>query len=81
MEKVLCVSRSPVSPLPTPIAQDKFTPTAMAVLQRFGQEGLAQELLAADGVHHLGNLLSLSSEMRSLFGGLDLWFEATDVVR
>jgi len=75
------VSSPPSSLSPTPIVQDKFASIAMAILQCFGHKDLADKLLAADGVHHLGNLLSLSAEMHSEFGSLGLWFEPTKVVR
>lgn len=52
----------------------------MAVLWYFGQQDLAKELLAADGVYNLGNLLSLSPDMHTQFDSLGLWFEATDMV-
>ena len=78
---VVTVSSSPLSPPPTPIAQDNFASNAMAGLWYFGHVSLASELLAADGVHNLGNLLSLSLDMHFHFDSLGLWFEATDVVR
>jgi len=59
---------------------DKHAANAMAILKNFGLESLADELLVADGVHNLGNLLSLSPEMHIFFDRLTLWFEATDEV-
>ena len=75
-----CVSSPLLSLPPTIIAQDEYPPTFIAIFKDFGLESLADELLAADGVHHLGNLLSLSSEIRYQFNSLGLWFEATDTV-
>ena len=76
-----CASNPLLFPPPTPITQVEFASTARAILWYFGHKDLASEFLAADGVHNLGNLLSLSSDMHSQFDSLGLWFEATDAVR
>lgn len=73
-------SSPPSSPLPTPVAQTDSTPTGVAILKHFGLTSLADEFLT-DGVHDLGNLLSLQSEIRNKFDRLDLWFESADKVR
>ena len=70
----------PSSPSPTLITQGKCAPTPIAFLKHFGLGSPADKLLAADGVHHFANLLSLSSDMHSQFDELNLWFEATDEV-
>ena len=74
------VSSPPSSPSPTPISQDTFAATATVILNYFGHGILAKELLATDGAHNLGNLLSLTPDMHSQFDALGLWFEATEVV-
>jgi len=53
----------------------------MSVLVCFGFTSIAGELLAEVGVHNLGNLLSLETEVPNKFDNLDLWFEGTDEVR
>lgn len=53
----------------------------MAILKHFGLEDLADELLAADGVHNLGNLLSFEPNIHAKFGRLELWFESTNEAR
>ena len=53
----------------------------MAILSHFGLESIVDELLATDGVHDIGNLLSLESNVYDRFDNLELWFEATDEVR
>jgi hypothetical protein len=74
-----------LSPLPPSIThtivQTEYAAAAMTILEYFGLESLVKELLAADGVHNLGNLLSLQSNIHTYFDNLDLWFEGTDVVR
>jgi len=52
----------------------------MSILRDFGLESLTQELLATDGAHDLGNLLSLASDVHAHFDNLELWFEGTDEV-
>ena len=63
------------------IVQTSYAATAMSFLIDFGLDGLAHELLATDGVHDLGNLLSLENGVYADFGRLNLWFECTDEVR
>lgn len=53
----------------------------MSILRDFGLENLAQELLAGDGVHSLGNFLLLGADVHSRFDCLELWFEGTGEVR
>ena len=60
------------------IVQTEYAAHAMSILRHFGLESLARELLAADGVHDLGNLLSLSPHVHTHFDNLELWFESTD---
>jgi hypothetical protein len=62
------------------IVQTEHAADAIAILRHFGLETLAQRLLEEDGVHSLGNLLSLAPEVYDLFDGLCLWFESTDEV-
>jgi len=52
----------------------------MSILRHFGLENIADELLADDGVHNLGNLLSLGTDVHDRFDNLELWFEGTDEV-
>jgi len=59
---------------------DPFAATAMAVLKDFGLQGFAEELLAANGVHNLGNLLSLHAPFHTAFDMMAMWFEGTEVV-
>jgi len=73
-----CVSSPSLSPSLT-YFQDEYAPTTISVLKHFGLGSLADELLA-DGVHNLGNLLSLSADIHGEFYDLNLWFEATEVV-
>jgi len=72
---LLRLDRSP--PLFAPVVRVEYTATALPILGDFGLEGLTQELLAVDGVHSLGNLLSLGIDVQSRFGCLELWFEGT----
>ena len=65
------VLRRPSSPIP--IAQADHAITALSTLRHFGLEGFARELLAADGVRGLGNLLSLEPNFHPEFDSLDLW--------
>ena len=67
-------------PPPIPIVQTEYAATAMAILSHFGLNSLVSELLAKDGVHDTGNLLSLESNIHSMFDKLNLWFEGTDEV-
>ncbi|KAF9654326.1 hypothetical protein BDM02DRAFT_3106658 [Thelephora ganbajun] len=60
------------------MSKTDYAVTAMSILRDFGLESHAQELLAPDGVHNLGNLLSLAQEVHTYFDNLDLWFEGTD---
>jgi len=53
----------------------------MGILKTFGLESLVDQLLAANGVHNLRNLLSLRPEVHILFDNLSLWFEGTEEVR
>jgi len=68
---LLCLERSP--PLSTPIVQVEDTATALPILRDFGLEGLAQGLLAVGGVHSLGNLLSLGTNVHRHFDCLELY--------
>ena len=52
----------------------------MAILSHFGLENLVSDLLAKDGVHDTGNLLSLEPNIHTLFDHLELWFDGTDKV-
>ena len=52
----------------------------MAILKDFGLSSLAEELLVADGVHSLRNLLSLEHGFHLDFDNMDLWFEGTNEV-
>ena len=63
------------------IVRTEYAGHTMSILRHFGLESLALELLAADGVHNLGNLLSLSPHVHAHFDNLELWFERTDKVR
>jgi len=66
----------------TPIAQDECAPTAITIFKRFGLGDLADEFLVANDGYHLGNIVSLSLDLRFQFDSFRLWFEAVaDVVR
>ena len=67
-------------PPPIPIVQTEYAVTAIAVLSHLGLESLVSELLAKDGVHDTGNLLSLELNIHDKFNRLNLWFEGTDKV-
>jgi len=72
--------QNPQSPLIShaSIAQTGYAATAMSFLIAFGLGGLAHDLLATDGAHDLGNLLSLENGVHADFDRLNLWFESTD---
>ena len=53
---------------------------AMAILKMFGHSDLYTRLLAQDGIHHVGNLLSLELNCHNSFDHLKIWFEATEEV-
>ena len=53
----------------------------MTILRDFGFEGITTKLLETNGVHNLGNLLSLATDVHGFFDKLELWFESTDEVR
>jgi len=78
--KVRAVTVSRVLHVPT-AHQTGLAVDAMAVLSHFGLEGLVDEFLAANGVHNLGNLLSLEPNIHTKFDNLNLWFEGTAEVR
>ena len=63
-----------------PLVQTEHAVTAMAVLSHFGLENLVSDLLAKDGVHDTGNLLSLEPNIHIRFDRLNLWFEGTEEV-
>ena len=52
----------------------------MTLLKSFGLVGLVDSLLPRNGVHRIGNLLSLDPICHRNFDNLNLWFEQTDVV-
>lgn len=74
------VSSLPPSLLPTPAAQTNCAAAVISILKYLGLGGLADELLVTDGVHNLGNLLSLGTGLHVHFASLNLWFEGTDEV-
>ena len=53
---------------------------AITILKGFGLHDLIRTFLVQDGVHDLGNLISLDSYCRDYFDNLELWFETTDEV-
>ena len=63
------------------MVQTRHASGAMTILKKFGLEDLVDNLLAANGVHCLGNLLSMDSHCHSEFDNLNLWFERTATVR
>ena len=65
----------------TPIIQTDYATSAMAILSHFGLGSIVDELLPTNGVHDIGNLLSLEINVHDRFDNLELWFEATDEVR
>ena len=77
----LCVQNSSLPSLLASIFQTDYAANAVAILRAIGLEDIAQKLLAEDGVHGLGNLLSLEPVTHSMFDDLDLWLEGTDEVR
>jgi len=72
---------SSIIPITHPHTQTEHAACAMAVLKSFGCENLVDELLAKNGVHNLGNLLSLTPDIHGFFDNLELWFEGTEEVR
>lgn len=77
---VLLCLKSPIVSATYTYLQESHAATAMAILKDFGLGSLVDGLIAADGVHDLGNILSLSPDMHSHFDELSMWFEATDMV-
>jgi len=57
------------------------TEHAMDILIDLGLGDLAGEFLGADGIHDLGNMLSLEYTSYIGFSSLNLWFEGTQEVR
>ena len=53
----------------------------MATLIHLGLGDLAEEFLGTDGIHDLGNMLSLEFTVHTRFNNLGLWFEGTQEVR
>ena len=53
----------------------------MSILKSFGLKDLTDSLLEENGVHRLGNLLSLEPICHGYFDNLNLWFDHTDKVR
>jgi len=72
-----CALGSPSSPSPTPVIQTEY---AMATLISIGLGDLAKETLGADGIHDLGNMLSLEFNLHVGFSDLCVWFEGTQEV-
>lgn len=68
-------------PSPTSIVQTEYAVSAMSILRDFGLESIATKLLGTNGVHDLGNLLSLATDAHGFFDRLELWFESTNEVR
>ena len=75
-----CASGPLSSPLPTPITQTHYAATAMAILKDFGFGSLAEGFLAKNGVHDLGNLLSLDHGIHLKFDKVNLWFDGAKEV-
>jgi hypothetical protein len=73
--KVCCC----VSNLPSPSVTRTHHSDSMP--RDFGLESLTRELLATDGIHDPGSLLSLDPTCHARFDKLNLWFEGTDKVR
>jgi len=63
------------------MVQTSHATAAMSILSSFGLEELVEGLLAENGVHRLGNLLSLDQICHNYFDNLKLWFEHTETVR
>ena len=63
------------------MVQTSHAAAAMSILSAFGLDNLVEGLLAENGVHRLGNLLSLDPICHDYFDNLDLWFEHTETVR
>ena len=64
----------------TLIVQTHYAATAIAILSNFGLEDLVQRLQPKNGVHYLGNVLSLDPTCHVHFNHLRLWFESTTEV-
>jgi len=54
-----------------------YAVTAISILRDFGLHDLVQRLCVRNGVHRLGNLLSLEPSCHIHFDRLNLWFEST----
>lgn len=63
-----------------PIVQTDCATNAPGTPESFGPGRIIQALLVGNGVHNLGNLISLEPHCRGCFNNLELWFEATDEV-
>jgi hypothetical protein len=74
------MSRAIRIPSPTSIIQIKYTVNTMINLRYSGLESLVQELLATDGVHDPGKLLSFETNVHTCFDNLEPRFEGTDKV-
>ncbi|KAG8894538.1 hypothetical protein FRC00_008795 [Tulasnella sp. 408] len=56
-----------------------YSAPAWAVVERFGLINVLTESLNGPSIHRVENVLTMSLDVRELFGTLQLWFEATDV--
>lgn len=74
-----CVPSSPLPSSLTPIIQTDRATSALAILTNFGLEALINKFLE-DGVHGLGNLLSLSHDVHCDFNTMELWLEGAGEV-
>lgn len=72
------VSRYP--PLLMSTIQTSRASNAMAILKTFGLDHLYEKLLPENGVHDVGNVLTLEHNCHRDFDRLNLWLEATDEV-
>jgi hypothetical protein len=75
--RAVAVSRVLRYPPPTSIIQTEYAATVMTILRHLGLGALADDFLKAEGVHNLGNLLSLGTECHDRFDNLDLWLEGS----
>lgn len=65
----------------TPVIQTYISAAPLSVLTAPRLDDLIKSLAIRDGIHSLGNLLSLNVNCRDWFDNLELWFERTTDVR
>jgi hypothetical protein len=70
--------KNPTDPVPKdPIfPQPKYTAGAWAIIQRFGNISVIDEL-NGDSINRLENIITMAADVHGLFDTLEIWFEET----